>query len=1129
MIVAPFSVAAGERRVCTLLFCDVRGSTAIAERLDPEDWAEIMNGAFAALVAPVTRYEGTVARLMGDAILSYFGAPVSHEDDATRAVLAGLEMIRSIGEYGTRVRAARDLPELTVRIGVNTGLVVLENVRAGSAIEYTAMGDVANVAARLQALAEPGTIVVSEATYRQIADDFAASALGEVEVKGRAGPVKAHVITGRAGAAPAAWSTPLIGRDAQLETLRRAVMDVRSGRGRVLALVGEGGLGKTRLIRETEAYWRAMATGEHAHWSAARGESYQQQRPYGLVRPHVLEICDISESDPPEIMRSKIRAQDGGCCGGECSIAGVLAARDASEREEAFRALDLLLAVDEEGARPALEGEPLREELERLVGEIVRLHHAHDSGVLVFDDLHWSDSASAEITLRLARLTEDTPILVLLSFRPDRGSPAWRIRQSLETDLPHRYDELPLDPLAEPDARALIGALTEDLAPAVVARVLAKAEGNPLFIEEIVRSVAGGQVRIPESIQAMLGARIDRLEPDVRHVAQAAAVIGRTFAHPVLAAVADLDGAVDRALLALERAGIVHEEARVPERTYAFRHALVQESVYASLLQRRRRELHGATARALVAISGDRVDERASTIAHHFAEAGDPEALRYVVIAADRAIRLHTLDDALAILARGFDLATGADRRAVIDLFVRRGRVHELRADYAAAIATYDELAAEAKSRGDKGMRAEALARLATLYTMPASVHDPDRAGRLTAEAVELAREGGERELLARLQWTTAFGAQWRGEIDDALRAGEEALAVAREVGLEDLEATTLNTLGHVYRELGRMDDSIAALDAAAAIFRRRGNIPMVIDTIGLRAFASFLAGRPQEGAEIAEEGRRLADEINHAFGKADVGFYSVMGRSRAGDYQRAIAEWKELIGYAESAGHVGAEVLIRSELAGDEIAIGQVELAAETLAAAERVATGTPLADWLVGPMARLEVVRGRFSEARSRLDRAGDAPRIFRAFVEHGRRLARIELALAEGDPDGAADIARAWREEQRASGTAFELPEIFALEGEALERAGRATEALTVLAEGERVATETGDRRALWRILAARARAHEALGEREAADETRARAVAIVEMVAAQLSPEQRASFRARQDVCELTGPVTNAETL
>jgi class 3 adenylate cyclase/tetratricopeptide (TPR) repeat protein len=1072
---APFVVGAGERRVCTILFCDVRGSTAIAERLDPEDWAEIMNGVFAALVGPVARYEGTVARLMGDAILAYFGAPVAHEDDATRAVLAGLEMVRAIRMYGQTAHGERDHAELAVRIGVNTGLVVLQDVRAGSAIEYTAMGDVANVAARLQSIAEPGSIVVSEATYRQLSDAFAARALGATDVKGRSAPVAAYVVTGRAGpTAAAAHAAPVIGRDRQLATLRRAVMDVRSGRGGVIALVGDAGMGKTRLIRETELHWRSLAQpDEHTHWSASRGESYQQQRPYGLVRPHILSICGVSESDPPEVVRAKVRANDAECCGGECSIAGVIAGHPETEREEQFRALDLLLAVDEEGAGPASEGEALRQVLDRLVTDVVRSHHMHRRGVLVFDDLQWSDSASAEMVLRLARLTEDSPVLLILSFRPERGTPAWRIHQTLETELAHRYEELRLDPLAETDARELIRALGTDLPAPVVGQVLAKAEGNPLFIEEIVRSIAGGEVKVPESIQVMLGARIDRLEPEVRHVAQIASVIGRSFEHRVLAGASALDGVLDGLLLMLERSDVVREEARIPERLYAFRHALVHESAYASLLQRRRRELHAAVARSMVEAYAEHLEERASTIAHQFAAAGDTEGLRYIVIAADRALRLHTLDDALAILALGPPLTTNADRRAVIDLAVRLGRVHELRADYAAAVAAYEALAAEADRRSDRGMRAEALERLATVYTMPTNIHDPDRAGRLTAEAVALARDAGERELLARLQWTNAFGALWRGEIEEAHRSADEALAAAREAGLEDLEATTLNTLGHVYRELGRMDESIAALDAAATLFRRRGNIPMLIDTIGLRAFASYLAGRPREGAAVAEEARRLADEINHAFGKADVGVYRVIELSRAADHEAAVAGWKELIREADRAGHVGAGVWIRVELARDLVELGRLEEAAEVIAEAERLAGDSPLAEWIVGPAARVDIARGRLDEARDRLDKVSDAPRVFRAFVEHGRRLARAELALARGDADEAARIARDWREEQRAGGTAYEVPEIVALEGEALVRAGRTEAALAVLTEGERVGLETEDQRALRRIHVTRAK--------------------------------------------------------
>src|SRR5437763_8197204 len=233
--------ALGERRICTVVFCDVAGSTALAESRDPEEWADVMSGAFAALVPPITRYDGTVARMLGDAVLAYFGAPTAHEDDPERAILAALEMIDAIHRYRETL-ADPGLAGLDARLGINTGLVVLRDIRAGAAIEYTALGDVVNVAARLQSAATPGSVVVSEPTQRLVAGSFTFRPLGDLALKGRAAATAAYEVTGRVEAAhahgPQRWRAPLIGRDAELGTLREAAMATRRGEGAAVAVIG---------------------------------------------------------------------------------------------------------------------------------------------------------------------------------------------------------------------------------------------------------------------------------------------------------------------------------------------------------------------------------------------------------------------------------------------------------------------------------------------------------------------------------------------------------------------------------------------------------------------------------------------------------------------------------------------------------------------------------------------------------------------------------------------------------------------------------------------------------------------------------------------------------------------------
>src|SRR6476661_7565187 len=249
----------GERRIVTMLFCDVVGSTAMAERLDPEAWADIMNEVFEQLIAPIDRYEGTTARLMGDAIFALFGAPIAHEDDPQRAVSAGLEIVAAMQAYREKHNADPDR-DLNVRVGINTGPVVVGEVGSDLRVEYTAMGDAVNVAARMEQTAEPGSVQITADTARLLSTSFDLGPPRDVAVKGKAQPVAAHLVLGRktrsvAGRGPDAQAAPLVGRDREMKALRRAVDETIQGRGQMVALIGEAGLGKSRLIEETRAYW----------------------------------------------------------------------------------------------------------------------------------------------------------------------------------------------------------------------------------------------------------------------------------------------------------------------------------------------------------------------------------------------------------------------------------------------------------------------------------------------------------------------------------------------------------------------------------------------------------------------------------------------------------------------------------------------------------------------------------------------------------------------------------------------------------------------------------------------------------------------------------------------------------
>jgi class 3 adenylate cyclase len=676
---------AGERRVITALFCDVVNSTTLAEQLDPEDWAEIMNDAFQRASAPVLRYGGTVNKLMGDGFLALFGVPVGHEDDPQRAILAGLDILAAIKAFGAEVKQSRGL-DFAMRVGINTGPVVVADVGSPQATDHTALGDAVNVAARMEQTAAPGTLQISAETYRLVAPLFDVVALGDIELKGKRERAPAYRVTG-AKAHPGRLrgidgvSAPLIGRDAEFAILKQRIAELRQGRGGIVTLVGEAGLGKSRLLSELEQHWNAIADPEY--WDVLTGIPYDSSRPYGLFQNMARAIFGIDLNDTAEEIRAKVRAYLVGTGASEyqigmCSVAfvNVIAAK-------------VLQDV------PDYPADVIRQDIFDNLTPGVRDRAAGSPMVLVVDDLHWSDQPSADLILHLIQLVEEVPVLFILSFRPERQSPAWKIKTAVETDYPHRLTEIVLKPLAAGDTDDLVSALLKiaDLPPELRRLILRKAEGNPYFVEEIVRTLIDdgavyqtddglrwkaatnvADIDIPDNLQALLMARIDRLDQQAKATLQLASVIGRSFYYRILKAISDQAMALDKQIVSLERVELLREAGRVPELQYMFKHELARDAAYASILNRRRREFHQRVGEAIESLFPDHLGEQAHRLAQHFRLAGDHvKALKYYEMAGDAAAGVHAraegagafteaLDAARALHA-GSDVIAGLERK----------------------------------------------------------------------------------------------------------------------------------------------------------------------------------------------------------------------------------------------------------------------------------------------------------------------------------------------------------------------------------------------------------------------------------------------------------------------------------
>ena len=441
----------GERRIVTMLFCDVSGSTAAAEKLDPEDWAQIMNGAFENLIAPVYRYEGTLARLMGDAILAFFGAPIGHEDDPQRAVRAGLEIVRDIGPYREEVKAQWGI-DIEVRVGINTGLVVVGEVGSDLRVEYTALGDAINLAARMEQTAQPGTVQISADTHRLVDPLFDFEDLGLSEVKGKAEPVRTYRAIGLK-AIPGSLRgieglrAPLIGRDKEISTLRQVAASLQQGRGGIVTVIGEAGIGKSRLVQELKDGLELEASGgpnQGIRWLEARGVSYDTSRPYAFFSQQLRQAFGIEEDASLETTRERIDQ--------------TLNGQSQEDRDNVVEAVELVLAQGRNSGANAA-GDTAK----RLMFEaLLRVWRQTTTPTVIFsEDLHWAGPASVELLIHLFQTAEQAPILFFCVFRPERQTPSWQIRTAAETDFPHLYTELTLAPLSGEESGQLFGAMID--------------------------------------------------------------------------------------------------------------------------------------------------------------------------------------------------------------------------------------------------------------------------------------------------------------------------------------------------------------------------------------------------------------------------------------------------------------------------------------------------------------------------------------------------------------------------------------------------------------------------------------------------------------------------------------------
>jgi class 3 adenylate cyclase/tetratricopeptide (TPR) repeat protein len=896
------SVLEGERKQVTVLFADLKDSTELIRGLDPEAAQQLLDPAIHLMMDAVHRFEGTVNQVLGDGIMALFGAPIAHEDHALRACYAALAMQAAMQPTTEAVRRTRGL-ELRMRVGLNSGEVVVRAISNDLHMDYSAVGETTVLAARMEQTATPGSIRLPPSTLGLVEGLVRVDTLGPVPVKGLPDPVDVFELVGvstlrrRLQAAAVRGLTRFVGRQHELDALHQALMQAEAGHGQVVALVGEVGVGKSRLAYEFV----------HAHPTQgclvleSASVSYGKATPYFLVIDLLKRYCHLEEHDDPRTVRAKVTGQ--------------VLTLDEALQDTLPALLSLLEVLPEDSPFRTLDPPQRRQHTVQALKRMLLRESQVQPLLLVFEDLHWIDTETQALLDSLVESLPTARLLLLVNYRPEYQH-GWGNKTY--------YTQLRLDPFPPASAEEFLAALLGDdpsLVP-VKQLLIARTEGNPFFLEESVRTlvetgVLAGEpgayrlvqalltIQVPATVQAVLAARIDRLPPEEKRLLQTAAVVGTEVPLPLLQAIAELSEAtLHRGLAHLQAAEFLYETRLFPEPEYTFKHALTHEVAYNSLLLERRRGLHARIVEALEGLAGDRVAEQVERLAHHAlrGEVWD-KAVTYCQRAGARAWDRAAFCEAVAAFEQALQALAhlpedGDTRILAIELRLALGGTLSALGELARCLALLGEAEALARAHDDQARLGRVLAEMARVLRLTGDLNGAMAAGQqaltLAAEFDESALQGevslrlgqayhvigdfGRAAELLRRNVEAADresgtpGKDWRiqsqallartlgalGAFAEGRRHGEEALRRATLVGRGQTPIAAHACLGYLYLAQGDLEHAIRVLEQGLARCRasgyRGGFLRHIVGGLG---YASALQGRLAEGRALLEEGIR--------------------------------------------------------------------------------------------------------------------------------------------------------------------------------------------------------------------------------------------------------------------------------
>ena len=850
----------GEKKLVTVLFADVANYTSISEKLDPEEVHQIMDGCFRILMDEIHKYEGTVNQFTGDGAMALFGAPIAHEDHAQRACYAALSIQKGMIEYGERVKNQYGM-DFQMRIGLHSGPVVVGSIGDDLRVDYTAIGDTTNLAARIEQAAKPGEVWMSQETRNIIRGYFKEASVGEIPLKGKAQPQHLYRLISdlpevrtRFAVGLARGMTDLVGRRPEMEALRSAYERVKGGEAQVVGVVGEPGVGKSRLVYEFQKVLGADETFLTG-FCVPFGRNINFLPVIDVIKAAFAIVEGMTEEEVGN--RIKERAEDG--------LAPMV---------PFFRNL-LSLKVDDPRFN-LLEPEGRKFGTFEAVKNLLLAMSEEKPLVIFLEDVHWMDKISEEFFTYFSHCIHGHKILMISACRPE-GAPLWAQGA--------HYQRLGLETLSFDASirlvRNILGGLPLD--PALEKKIVEKTGGNPFFVEEIVRDLADRgdlvksgdryicnrpiyQLEIPNTIQGVLAARMDRLSEDLKQTLQVASVIGKDFAFRLLKSIMELGEELRVRLTNLVGLEILYEKALYPELEYIFKNVLTQEVAYESLLKQRRREIHGRIARAIEELYAHRLEQHYELLAHHYERSGNAErAVQYLILAGGKSWENRAAQAAYEFFGNALKVAEGA------------------------------------KLSLDPGTESLAHYRKGAASFQMGNI---DEALEESRKAAEISRRHGiveiERDSLAMLAISVMSSSMKEGE---ALRIFDQAIARARDLGRKDTESVILSSQGLYLSYLGHLYQGYQMMVEAEGLARSTQDREAIFHNRAFLAISERWMGRPGKAVELTEglvEVLRSIFNINYL---PFVIWFRALALAEIGRIEEAMPLFREGIEICEKSG----------------------------------------------------------------------------------------------------------------------------------------------------------------------------------------------------------------------------------